>query len=84
MWSSGDDPDSIIKKEGLEEINDIDKIAAIVEDILNANPKQVEQFLNGNHKLVGFFVGQVMKQGKGKVNPKVVNDILNTALSKRK
>ena len=84
MWSNGDDPEDIIKSEGLEEINDIEKIAAIIDDVLHANPKQVEQFLNGNHKLIGFFVGQVMKQGQGKVNPKVVNDILKTALDKRK
>ena len=84
MWSNGDDPEGIIKSEGLEEINDIEKITAMIDDVLHANPKQVEQFLNGNHKLIGFFVGQVMKQGQGKVNPKVVNEILKTALDKRK
>ena len=76
MWASGDSATSIIQTEGLEEISDTAQITTIVDDVLANNTKQVQQYRDGNQKLLGFFVGQVMKKGQGKINPKIANKIL--------
>ena len=76
MWTSGDSATTIIQTEGLEEISDTAQITTIVDDVLANNTKQVQQYRDGNHKLLGFFVGQVMKKGQGKINPKIANKVL--------
>ncbi|MDT8440102.1 MAG: Asp-tRNA(Asn)/Glu-tRNA(Gln) amidotransferase subunit GatB [Desulfuromonadales bacterium] len=81
MWSSGANADTIIDQEGLKQVTDSGAIAAMVEEILAANPAQVEQYRNGQEKVFGFFVGQVMKASKGKANPAIVNDLLKSRLS---
>ncbi len=80
MWSSGDDPDSIIESRGLKQISDAGAIEQIVDAVLADSAAQVEQYRAGNQKVVGFLVGQVMKRSEGKANPKQVNEILRRKL----
>ncbi|MCA1994286.1 MAG: Asp-tRNA(Asn)/Glu-tRNA(Gln) amidotransferase subunit GatB [Coleofasciculus sp. S288] len=65
---------------GLLQISDPDAIAAIIDEILVANPDKLEQYRNGKTKLQGFFVGEVMKKTEGRANPKLTNQILNQKL----
>ncbi len=81
MWNGEGDADAIIEKKGLKQITDSGAIEKIVRDVLDANPKQVEQYKGGQEKLLGFFVGQVMKASQGKANPGEVNKILKGLLS---
>ncbi len=84
MFASGTDPVKIVESKGLAQISDDAAIAAIIEQILNDNPEQLARYLDGQEKLRGWFVGQVMRQTKGKANPAVVNRLLQTALDLRK
>jgi len=81
MMASGDGADTIIEREGLRQISDTSAIEAIVRTLIADNPAQAEQFRAGKTKVVGFFVGQVMKQTKGQANPQVVNEVLARLLS---
>ncbi|MEA2080927.1 MAG: Asp-tRNA(Asn)/Glu-tRNA(Gln) amidotransferase subunit GatB [Pseudomonadota bacterium] len=81
MWNGEGGADAIIEKKGLKQITDTGAIEKIVRDVLAANPKQLEQYKNGQEKLLGFFVGQVMKATQGKANPGEVNNILKGLLS---
>jgi aspartyl-tRNA(Asn)/glutamyl-tRNA(Gln) amidotransferase subunit B len=81
MWQGEGDADAIIEKEGLQQITDTAAIEKIVRQVLDANPKQVEQYKRGQEKLLGFFVGQVMKATQGKANPGEVNNILKGLLT---
>ncbi|GMQ83845.1 MAG: Asp-tRNA(Asn)/Glu-tRNA(Gln) amidotransferase subunit GatB [Gammaproteobacteria bacterium] len=81
MWKGEGDADTIIEKKGLRQITDSGAIEKTVRDVLDANPKQVEQYQGGQEKLLGFFVGQVMKATQGKANPGEVNKILKQILS---
>ena len=76
-----DDADTVIEKKGLKQISDTGAIEKMVRDVLDNNPKQVEQYRGGQAKLLGFFVGQVMKATQGKANPGEVNKILKQLLS---
>ncbi|MCU7815200.1 MAG: Asp-tRNA(Asn)/Glu-tRNA(Gln) amidotransferase subunit GatB [Candidatus Thiodiazotropha sp. (ex Rostrolucina anterorostrata)] len=76
MWNGEGDADKVIEAKGLKQITDSGQIEAIIDEIIANNPKQVEQFRAGKDKLLGFFVGQVMKQTQGKANPGQVNKIL--------
>ena len=73
--------DEIIEKQGLKQMTDSSALESIIDDIISNNLDQVKQFKEGNSKLLGFFVGQVMKATQGKANPKQVNQILNEKLS---
>jgi len=84
MFASGTAPAQIVADKGLAQISDDAAIAAIIEQILNDNPEQLTRYLDGQEKLRGWFVGQVMRQTKGKANPGVVNRLLQTALVSRK
>ena len=64
----------------MSQITDVNAIRKMVEEVVNNNPNQVEQYKSGKTNLFGFFVGQVMKATKGKANPKTVNDILKELL----
>lgn len=81
MWQSGASCDNIIEKRGLKQITDTDAIETMVQDVLNVHPEQVERFQAGEQKMLGFFVGQVMKASQGKANPKQVNELLRKFLS---
>ncbi|MCU7804841.1 MAG: Asp-tRNA(Asn)/Glu-tRNA(Gln) amidotransferase subunit GatB [Candidatus Thiodiazotropha sp. (ex Lucinoma borealis)] len=76
MWNGEGDADKVIEAKGLKQITDSGQIETIIDEIIANNPKQVEQFRAGKDKLLGFFVGQVMKQTQGKANPGQVNKIL--------
>lgn len=73
-------PTSIIQKKNLVQISDENVITQIVEKVLQENQKQVQQFLEGKEKVFAHFVGQVMKETKGKANPNLVNKILREKL----
>jgi aspartyl-tRNA(Asn)/glutamyl-tRNA(Gln) amidotransferase subunit B len=80
MWSEGGAADSIIENKGLRQITDSGAIEAAVDEVLAANPEQIEQFRAGKDKVLGFFVGQVMKATQGKANPAQVNQLLRDKL----
>ena len=80
MWESGKDAASIVEEKGLKQISDTGAIEAMVEKIVAENPGQVEQFKAGNEKVLGWFVGQVMKASQGKANPGLVNQLLRKKL----
>jgi aspartyl-tRNA(Asn)/glutamyl-tRNA(Gln) amidotransferase subunit B len=79
MFESGDDPADIVEKKGLKQISDAGAIEAIADQIIAANPDQVAK-LESNPKVMGWFVGQVMKATQGQANPQLVNEVLNRAL----
>ncbi len=76
MWKSGKEPGKIVEEKGLLQVSDTVAIEKIVDEIMAANWGQVEEFRGGKDKVLGFFVGQVMKASKGKANPAVVNETL--------
>ncbi|WP_455374787.1 Asp-tRNA(Asn)/Glu-tRNA(Gln) amidotransferase subunit GatB [Kaarinaea lacus] len=80
MWKGEGDADTIIEKQGLKQITDTGAIEKIIDDIIAANQDQVEQYRSGKEKVFGFFVGQVMKESKGKANPQQVNELLKSKL----
>ncbi len=82
MWNNGEDAQHIIENEGMQQISDTDELNKIVDNIIKNNYKSVEEYRNGKDKLLGFFVGQVMKETKGKGNPKLINQILKGKLQK--
>ena len=81
MWDGNGSVDEIIERQGLKQMTDSSALESIIDDIISKNFAQVKQFKDGNSKLLGFFVGQVMKATQGKANPKQVNQILNEKLS---
>ena len=80
MFASGDWPEAIMKREGLESIRDETALAKIVEDAIAANPKQHEQYRAGKTTVLAFFVGQVMKATRGQADPAAVNKLLREKL----
>ena len=82
MFASGDDPETIVKKNGLVQISDEGAIALVVDKVLAENAKAVQDFKSGNERAIGSLVGQVMKATGGKANPAVVNKLLKEKLSK--
>ena len=80
MWKGEGDADAIIESKGLKQITDTGAIEAIVDEIIAANPEQVEQFKAGKEKVLGFFVGQCMKASKGKANPGQLNQLIRDKL----
>ena len=81
MWQGEGDPDAIIAAKGLQQVTDTVAIETIVAEVLANNPEQSQQYKAGNHKLFGYFVGQVMKKTRGQADPKLVNEILKKQLS---
>ncbi len=76
MTKSGEDPARIVEAKGLVQISDPAQILPIIDEIIEKNPDNVEKFKAGNTKLLGFFVGQVLKATGGKANPQVVNELV--------
>ncbi|MCD6258747.1 MAG: glutamine--tRNA ligase/YqeY domain fusion protein [Helicobacteraceae bacterium] len=76
MAKSGEKPSDIVTSKGLVQISDPAAIEPIIDDIIAKNPENVEKFKAGNNKLLGFFVGQVLKATGGKANPQVVNELV--------
>jgi aspartyl-tRNA(Asn)/glutamyl-tRNA(Gln) amidotransferase subunit B len=81
MWAGGGTADEIIDAKGLRQITDSSAIESVVDQVIAANPGQVADYKAGKDKLIGFFVGQVMKETGGKANPGQVNKILKEKLS---
>jgi len=80
MYRTGERPGKIVKDKGWVQILDETEIAKAIERVIKASPKQVDDYQQGKDKIFGFFVGEVMKQTKGKANPKLVNDLLKKML----
>jgi len=89
LWAAGriargtlhsDYVDRVIEEEGLKQMNDSSELEKIVDDVLAANPKNVEEYKAGNTKALNALVGQIMKASKGKANPQQVNDLLRKKL----
>ncbi|HQU15233.1 MAG: aspartyl/glutamyl-tRNA amidotransferase subunit B, partial [Chromatiales bacterium 21-64-14] len=80
LWNGAGDADEIIEQSGLRQITDSWAIEPIIDQVLAANPKQLEQYRAGKDKLFGFFVGQVMKACQGKANPAQLNELLKKKL----
>ncbi len=81
IWQGEGDADAVIEARGLKQITDSGAIEKMVDEVVASNPKQAEQYRSGKEKLFGFFVGQVMKQTRGKANPQQVNALLKKRLS---
>ncbi len=84
MVESGEEPGAIVRERGLTQVSDASAIERVVEDVLDANPSQVAQYVGGNAKVFGFFVGETMKRMAGKANPAIVNQTLQRKLGERK
>ena len=80
MWEGEGDADTIIAAKGLKQVTDTGFIEKIIDEVLANNPKQIEEYKAGKEKMLGFFVGQVMKLSQGKANPGQVNGLLKKKL----
>jgi len=77
---TGQEPADVVKEKGFEQIGTADKLEPVIKKVLKDNPKEVERYNAGEKKLFAFFIGQVMKQTKGKGNPKLIQEILKKHL----
>lgn len=80
-WKTGESIDAIVEKQGLKQVSDLSSLEPAIDQVIAANPKQVEEFRGGKNKLLGFFVGQVMKATGGKANPSLLQDLVKKKLS---
>ena len=80
MWETGDGPAKIVADRGLEQVTDASAVESRIDALVANNPRQVEQFKSGNEKIIGWFVGQVMRETGGKANPGMVNRVLRDKL----
>ena len=80
MFAAGVDPETIMAREGLEQIGDADTLARIIDEVVAGNPKQVAQYRGGKTAVLGFLVGQVMKASRGQADPAAVNRMLKEKL----
>jgi aspartyl-tRNA(Asn)/glutamyl-tRNA(Gln) amidotransferase subunit B len=81
MWAGEGDADTVIERRGLRQVTDDSAIERLVEAVMAANPEQVAGYRAGKEKLLGFFVGQVMKASAGKANPQRLNEVLKRKLA---
>ena len=82
MVSGGGTAKEIVEKKGIKQISDKGELEGLIAGILEKHPDEISRYKGGDEKLIGFFVGQVMKATQGKANPKLVNEILRTELAK--
>ena len=80
MFETSDDPKKIVEQRGMKQVTDAGAIEAAVDEAIAAGAAQVDQYKGGNEKVLGWFVGQVMKATQGKANPQVVNEMLRKKL----
>jgi len=80
VLETGDEPAKIVEAKGMVQVSDSGELEGMLQEIIDASPNEAERFKNGDKKLQGFFVGQMMKKTKGKANPKLVNELLNKLL----
>jgi aspartyl-tRNA(Asn)/glutamyl-tRNA(Gln) amidotransferase subunit B len=83
MYETGKTAAEVVREKGLRQISDEHALVAAIEEVLANNPTEVEEFRNGRDKLLGFFMGQVMKATQGKANPQAVNKLLREKLAAR-
>lgn len=81
MFATGKDPEAIIKEKGLVQISDEGALASVIDEVVNNNPKSIEDYKAGRKQAMGFLVGQVMKATKGQANPALVNKLLADKLN---
>lgn len=84
MFRNGKDPEAIVEEQGLIQISDSGELETIAAKVLHANPKSVAAYLGGKEGALGFLVGQMMRETKGKANPGMVKQILKQELEKRR
>ncbi len=84
MLENNKSPEEIVKEKNLVQISDSSEIEKIIDGILDKNQSQIQEYIDGKEKVFGFFVGQVMRETKGKANPKLVNDFLRKKLDNLK
>jgi aspartyl-tRNA(Asn)/glutamyl-tRNA(Gln) amidotransferase subunit B len=82
MWDTGEDPADIVEKKGLKVVTDTGAIRSVVIQVISANPKSVEDYKSGKTKAMGFLIGQIMRETKGKADPQAVNRLLKEELDK--
>ncbi len=82
MWETGKPAAEIVEEKGLKQITDTGAIEGLVDEVIAGAPAQVAQFKSGNEKVIGWFVGQIMKATQGKANPGLVNQLLRQKLGK--
>ena len=80
MADTSEDPEKIVEERGLKQVTDTSAIESIIDTVLTANPDNVASYKAGKGNLIGWFVGQVMKQSQGKANPGLVNKLLKEKL----
>ncbi len=80
IYRSGEDPSTVLNRLGLTQISDENALAAVIDEVLAANAKQLAEYRSGKDKLFGYFVGQVMKETKGQANPQLLNELLKRKL----
>ncbi|WP_304941689.1 Asp-tRNA(Asn)/Glu-tRNA(Gln) amidotransferase subunit GatB [Vallitalea guaymasensis] len=81
-WETGKRPGEIVEEKGLKQISDDGQLQSLVKEVIDANPKAVNDYLSGKQAAIGALVGQMMKATKGKANPKMVNELLREAIGK--
>ena len=84
MFATQKAPKQIVEEKGMVQISDERQLRRLIEEIVTAHPKAVEEFWEGNEKVLGFFVGQVMRATKGKANPQLTNRLVREVLEKAK
>jgi aspartyl-tRNA(Asn)/glutamyl-tRNA(Gln) amidotransferase subunit B len=81
LLENGGQPEKMVAEQGLTQISDEGALRAAIQKVIDASPAEVEAFKGGKDKLMGFFVGQVMKETKGSANPQRVNELVKEMLS---
>ena len=81
--ANGTDPKKYVEDKGMVQLSDTSVLAPMVKEVVDNNPQSVEDFKNGKDRAIGYLVGQLMKQTRGKANPKIINKLLNEELQKR-
>ncbi len=82
MFNTGKSPETIVEEKGLTQNSDEGSILEVVKKVLDANPKSIEDFKNGKNRVLGFVVGLIMKETRGKANPQIVNKLVNEEIKK--
>lgn len=83
LIENGGNAEQIVKEKGLVQISDEGELLKMVTEVLDQNPKIIDDYKNGKEKAIGSLVGQVMKASKGKANPQMVNKLLLEEVKKR-
>ena len=80
MCDTGESAEAVVQSEGLAQIDDAEALATIVTVVIEANPHAVASYRDGKASTLGFLVGQVMRETRGKANPRMVNELVKRAL----